>query len=488
MNKAGINKNATYSIIKNVFAFIFPLITFPYSSRVIGAENMGKLDFGNSIVGYVGLIASLGVTAYAVRECAAVKSDKDKLSEVSSQIFSINIVSTIIAFIALAVALIVAPQLRSYRFLIIVQSMTVFFTIMGTEWLNTAMSDFKFITIRTVLFQVISVILMFIFVRDSGDYMIYAYINLFSAAGTNIMNMFYRRKYCRVRLTRDMQIKRHFKPIMMLFSLIIVQTVFVSTDVTILGIVKGDFQVGLYSASTRIYTMVNTVVSSLAWVVMPEMSELFVNKDYERINGLLKYTLNIILALGLPCVVGLNLLADELILTLAGGEYIGAVPSLRILTVSLAFSFAAGFIGNIILLPSKKENIMLISSLVSAAVNLILNLIFIPMFGLYAAAATTALSNAIGFFFGIPFVDKAIKLKGIRKMIICPIVGVAGMSGIVMLVKLIPLNPITTAIVGMVSGAIVYFGIMLLLKDEFVTQYFNQAVNKLKAIVGRRKR
>lgn len=486
MNKAGINKNATYSIIKNIFAIIFPLITFPYSSRVLGAENLGKLNFANSIVGYVGLIASLGITAYAVRECAAVKSDRDKLSEVSSQVFSINIVSTIIAYIALAIALIVAPQLRSYRFLIIVQSMTIIFIILGTEWLNTAMTDFRYITIRTVLFQVISVVLMFLFVKDRDDYMIYAFINLISAGGTNILNMFYRRKFCKVRFTWNMQIKYHIKPIMMLFSMILVQTIFVSTDMTILGLAKGDYEVGLYTTSTRIYTMVNTVVSSLAWVVMPEMSELFVKKDYERINSLLKYTLNIIIALGLPCVVGLNLLSDELVLTLAGSEYIESVLSLRILTISLAFSFAGGFIGNIILLPSKKENIMLISSLVCAAVNLILNLILIPKFGLNAAAATTALSNAIGFFFGIPFVDKEIKLKGVGKMLLCSVLGVVGMSGIVMLVKMLHLKPIPTAITGMVAGAVVYFVIMLLLKDDFVLQYANQAIDKFKTIVRRK--
>lgn len=479
MNETRINKNATYNIIKNIFAIVFPLITFPYISRVLGAENTGKINFGNSIVSYFGLVASLGVTTYAIRECATIKNDRKKLSEVSSQIFSINILSTIIAYTALMITLVVASPLESYRFLITVQSTTIICGTLGADWLNTAMSDFRYIAIRTIMFQLLSLVLMFLFVRNRNDYMIYVYISVIALSGSNILNIYYRRRFCSVKFTKNMRVKHHIKPILVLFSMHLAQTIFVSTDTTILGIARGDFEVGLYGASTKIYNMVNTTVASIAWVVMPEMSIFFVERDYEKINGLLKYTANIILVLGLPCLIGINLLAEEIILTMAGNEYLGAVSSLRVLTISLAFSFAGGFIGNIILLPSKRENIMLVGSIISAIVNLILNLILIPILGLNAAAVTTVIANAVCFAFGIPFVDKEIKIMEKRKMLKAPVLGVIGMSVVVVAIKMLYLNAILTMLLGIGCGSIAYFVVLLLLKDEFTVQYVRQVTEKI---------
>ena len=97
---------------------------------------------------------------------------------------------------------------------------------------------------------------------------------------------------------------------MLLFSLILSQTIYTSSDTTILGLFKGDIQVGLYGTSVRIYNIVNTLVASVVWVVMPQLSAAFSGRDYGKVNELLKYSLNFIIVLGMPCIVGLNAIAE----------------------------------------------------------------------------------------------------------------------------------------------------------------------------------
>lgn len=473
-----VNKNATYNIIKNIFSIIFPLITFPYISRVLGAENVGKVNFSLSVVSYFSLIASLGVGTYAIRECAGVRGDRERLSKVSSQIFSINVLSSGVAYVLLFLALLVAEPLDSYRQLILIQSISMVLTTVGADWLNTAMGDFKYITTRTVLMQLVSLATTLLLVRESPDYYIYAWISVLAAGGANVFNIIYRERYCRTRFTFQMDMARHLPPIMLLFSMVIAQTIFVNTDTTILGLVKGDFEVGLYGVSTKIYNMVNQVIASVAWVVMPQMSELFVSKNYKEINSLLRYSLNFIVVLGVPAVVGLNVLAREIILVMAGNEYAGAEMSLHILTVSLAFSFAGGFIGNIILLPSRRENIMLVGSIVSAIVNLVLNLVLIPRFGLNAAAATTAAANGIGFLIGIPFIEKSIKITGLWRMLRAPVIAGIILYISVELIKSIGLNLYFTTIFSIIVGALLYLIVLILLKDEFALRYMGQIREK----------
>ena len=370
---SNINKNVIFNTVKSAFSIIYPLIAFPYISRVLMTDNVGKVNFGSSVISYFSLIASLGVTTYAVRECSRVRDDREQLGKTAGEILSINLVSTAIAYLALIVVLLFAEPLENYRLLICIQSASILFTTLGADWLNTAMEDFKFIALRTVSMQILSLLLMFIFVRKQEDYLLFAIISVVASSGANIVNIFYRRKYCQTRLTWKMGIRRHLAPILLLFSLILSQTIYTNSDMTILGLVKGDYQVGLYSTSVKIYNLVNTMVASIAWVVMPQLSAGFARKDYKEINKLLKYSMNFILVLGIPCVCGIEIIAPQLIHVIAGEAYVDAALSLRLLGIALMCSFISGWIGNMTMLPAGKEKICLWSSVVSAMVNIVLN-------------------------------------------------------------------------------------------------------------------
>ena len=208
-----VNKNAAYNTIKTVFGIIYPLITFPYISRVLMPENVGKINFGSSVVSYFMLIASLGVTTYAIRECSKVRDNKDELERTASQIISINLLSTFIAYLALVVTLFVARPLDNYRELICIQSATIIFTTLGADWINSAMEDFKFIAMRTVGMQIVSLVLMFVFVHNPEDYIIFAIISVVASSGANVINIIYRRKFCRTKFTLQIDWKKHLPPI-----------------------------------------------------------------------------------------------------------------------------------------------------------------------------------------------------------------------------------------------------------------------------------
>lgn len=479
-NSLGVKKNTLFNTIKSVFGIIYPLITFPYISRVLQTENVGKINFSNSVVSYFSLIASLGVTTYAVRECSKYREDKDKLGETASQILSINIWSTLIAYFALIVTLLLARPLDNYRKLIIIQSSTILFTTLGADWLNTAMEDFKFIAIRTMGMQVVSLLLMFIFVKRPEDYLIYAIISVVATSGTNIVNIFYRRRYCKTRFVFHIDWKKHLPSILLLFSLLLSQTIYTSSDTTILGLVKGDYQVGLYSTSVKIYNVVNTMIASVAWVVMPQLSLNFAKRDFIQVNNLLKYSLNFIIVLGLPCLVGLNVIGQEVIMLIAGESYLGAELSLRILTISLGCSFISGWIGNMMMLPAGKEKICLKSSIVSAVVNIILNFIFIPVWGLNAAAATTAVSEFLGIIIKLPYIDENIRIDGLGKIFAAPITGSLAIILVSLIVRYFVKSSYLIAILTIILSGCIYLIILIFMRNDFTMNFLRPVIFRLK--------
>lgn len=476
----GINSNTIYNTIKSACGIIYPLIAFPYVSRVLLTDNLGKVNFGSSIISYFSLIASLGVTTYAIRECSKVRDDKEKLGKTAGQILSINLVSTAIAYVALIMVLIFAKPLESYRVLICIQSSAILFATLGADWLNTAMEDFKFITIRTVSMQIISLILMILFVKNPEDYIIFALISVVASSGANIVNVFYRRKYCKTRISWDMDLKRHLPPIMLLFSMILTQTIYVNSDMTILGLIKGDHQVGLYSTSVKIYNLVNTMVASIAWVVMPQLSAFFDRKDYGEINKLLKYSMNFILVLGIPSVCGMEIIAPHLIYVIAGKEYVDAALSLRILGIALLCSFIGGWIGNMTMLPAGREKICLWTGVASAAINVVLNFLMIPRWGLNAAAFTTVIAELVGIVLKLPYLDKAIKLESFGEMIKAPLVGGAGILIVGFMIQRLFSSSWIVSVLTIIVSVIVYFGVLFVFKNEFALGFATPVIGRLK--------
>lgn len=475
-----VNKNALYNTIKSVAGIVFPLITFPYITRVLLTDNVGKVNFGNSIISYFSLIASLGITTYAVRECSKSRDDKEKLSTIASEVFSLNIITTIISYLLLLITLFVFKNLESYRLLIVIQSLVIVFTTLGTDWLNNAMEDFGYITARTLIFQAISLVLMFAFVKTQDDYIKYAVIVLVSNSGAQITNIFYRRKYCKVRFTSNIHWKIHLKPVILLFSMQLAMVVYVNSDITMLGIMKGDTEVGLYSVSVKIYNIIQTLVTAVQTVLIPQLAIGYANKDYNSVNKLLRYGFNFMLVLGLPCLVGINIVADGVVVILSGEAYVGCVLSLRILTIALLASFAAGYLGNLIMLPAGRDKLSLVSSCVSALLNIALNIILIPRYGLNAAAFTTFVSMLAGFFIKLPFVDKAISFEFIKKDLWSPVIACMLMTVFGYAVGLVIDKLVIKTLIQIAICIIVYLAVLVLMKNEFVLNMLSDIKKKLK--------
>ena len=474
-----IKKNSIYSILKTGASVVFPLITFPYITRVLLTDNVGKIYFGLSIVSYFALIASLGISTYAIRECSGLREDKEALGKTASQLFSINVITTVVAYVALAVTLIFYHKLEGYRTLIVLQSITIVATTFGAEWLNSAMEDFKYISIRTIAFQIISLVLMFIFVHKPEDYMRYVLISLVSSAGASIVNIWYRRRYCRCSFTLNIEWKRHAAPIIYLFVMVLAQTIFNSVDSTMLGIIHGDYEVGIYGAAHKILNIINQVIGALLWVIMPRMAYFFANNDYENINRLLRKVLIFNISLGLPCIVGTMVLSEDIICVVAGKAFLEAAPVLQILMFGFAFSLIGGsFLGNAVLLPSKQEKYYMYVCCFAAAVNIIGNYLAIPYWGAKAAAGTTAVCSLTIMILLMLKVDKRIRVNQLFRVFFAPVVGCVLIVCICLATRGIKGLYIRTFL-SIFASAGGYALIQLTLRNELAMEVFNAFTRKI---------
>ncbi len=413
-----LKKNSALNAMRQVCAVLFPLVTFPYATRVLGAGNYGKVQFGFSIIGCIALVACLGVIEYAIREGAKVRDDKASFQKLASQVFSINIMSMAFSYLLLIMLLLFWKKTDGYSVLLLIQSLCILFTTLGTDWINTVYEDYAYITVRYIICHLISLALMFLLVHGPEDYILYALACVSTDVLAGIANVFYiRRRYgISPRFTLDIGGNKHLGPIMILFGSTVASFFYINSDVVMLGILKDEYAVGIYSAAARIYLSVKQVLNASLAVAIPRVSNNIAgNKDNTVLLNKIRTALLLIL---MPACCGLFAISDNIVLLFSGSGYLEAGPLLKILSIALFFATSGCYYVSVIMIPYKKEKLVLYGTIVSAVVNVGLNAVFIPIYGYYAAAVTTVISEVIMLATGVIFTRSEVRPNLVKPYIV----------------------------------------------------------------------
>lgn len=396
MNKQkSLKKNALFNFIKSFANLIFPIISFPYASRVLLPDGIGAVNFANSIIEYFILIAELGISTYATREAARIRDDKPALTKFTREILFFNFFTTITAYILMIISLILIPKLSVYRLLLIVCSTKILFSTLGINWMFTAMEEYGYITLRHMTFQAISIILLFTMVKTKDDYLIYAAIGVFSNVGANIFNFFYARKIINIFTKTPIEIKRHIKPIMTFFGMTCAGKINNLIDTTMLGFLAGNISVGLYSASTKLNQMVRELITSVISTFMPRSSYLLEKKESNEYEALINKVFGVAFFFSIPATLGLIVLAKPLTIAFCGEKYLDAVPTMQLLSFCIIAVCTNSFLNNLILTPNRLEKFMLYAQLVALVANMALNYFFITKWGVFGAGIATLMVEMI---------------------------------------------------------------------------------------------
>lgn len=409
MKNRSLGKNAFLNGLRSVLNIIFPIITFPYVSRVLSVGELGKYNWSNSFISYFLLIAGLGISTYAVREGAKLRNDREKISDFASQVFSINVFSTALSYILLFLCVLIFSKVQSYSACIYIFSIQILFTTLGTEWIYSIFEEYTYITVRSIAFKVLSIAMLFIFVRKEGDYLNYAGITVFSAVGSNVLNYLHAKKFCTIRFTLKIDWKEHLKPILIIFASSIATIIYLSLDTTLLGLINNNYVVGIYSVSTKMYNIVKQLIAAVLTVTIPRFALLWGRNRYREYRKLLLQISDVLALVSIPAAVGVYMLAPQIVILLSSAKYIRAVESLRLLCPALIFSIFSWIFTSCVLIPAKRENKVLVITIISAVVNLVLNLALMPSLKENAAAITTSLSEAISMALGIYYSRDIIK-------------------------------------------------------------------------------
>ena len=256
-------------------SILFPLITFPYVSRVLGPTGTGNVTMGTSVVSYFTMVAMLGVPTYGVRVCARVRDDRIELSRTVQELMIMNIGMMLLAYIAFFITILCVPSFSVMKTLYFVSALAIVLNVIGVNWLYQALEQYSYITMMSLLFKVVALILMFTFVHQANDYIAYALITVIGGFGSSIFNFIRLRKLVDLRPVGNYDFKRHIRPMFTFFAMTVATTVYTNLDVVMLGLMRSNYDVGLYNAAVKIKTIMVSLVTSLGTGLHPRISYYF---------------------------------------------------------------------------------------------------------------------------------------------------------------------------------------------------------------------
>lgn len=389
-------------------SILFPLITYPYVSRILGPEGTGVVSFASSIIAYFTIFAQLGIPIYGIRACARVRENAKQLSQVVAEIFTINLITCVLSYLTFFLALFFVPRMQEQKTLFIISSASVLLNTFGVEWLYKGLEQYTYIAIRAISFKLVAILAIFLLVRHPEDYLQYAALTVLALHGSYIINFLNLRKYLRHAHWDRLDLKRHLQPVMVFFAMSVSTTIYTHLDSAMLGFMKTDTDVGYYTTATNVKTLLVCFIASLGTVLMPRVSYYYEKGMIEEFYILAKKAINFVILLAAPLMVYFILFTKESILFLAGPKFTGSIIPMMIIMPTIIFIGLTNIMGFQILVPMGHEKAVMHSTILGAVIDTIINLLLIPRFGAAGAAFGTLVAEIAVFIFQIVSLDNRV--------------------------------------------------------------------------------
>lgn len=407
---AALKKNVAYNVLLSVSQLVFPLVTFPYASRVLGAASMGAVNFADSFVSYFLIIAGLGIPLYGVREVAKAKHQPPLLGKVFSELFTIHLFTSCASAILLLIASWYLNRLQANLALYHIGILILLGNVMVAEWFFQGLEEFRYLTIRTVLIRLLTIPLLFFLVKGPQDQHTYYGLNLLVILGTGLSNVVIIRKRVKMSFV-CLELKKHIKPLLLIFGGILASTTYMVFDTIILGFLTDDRTVAYYSAAMRITKISLSIMAAVSLTLLPRLSQVFLQSDRSVAEKLLDKSMGFVVWWGLPLALGICCLSEEIVVLFAGSAFMPAAYSLRILAILIVVIGFAQVFAYQILLPLKQEKKLLYAAIVGAFISLMLNFTLIPLWGHRGAAISALTTEVVVTAMLFHFASKQIKIN-----------------------------------------------------------------------------
>lgn len=474
-----MTKNFFYTLLLSIVNILFPILSFPYASRILGPLGIGKVQFIISLAQYFALFAALGIPIYGITQAAKHKDDPKKLAIVFVELTGIFFIASVVLFTAYLAMVYTFPYFANNRILYFYASTLILLSFCYTDWFYAGIEKFKIITIRSVIVKILALVLLYLFVRTEADFGKYLFIIVFSILGNQLFSflMIFRNTNFHF---ADIDFKKHLKPLFYIFGATLASSIYTVLDTVLLGFIADHRAVGLYTAAVKLVKLTIPFVTVMGVILIPSISNNFSKRNLTEVKQLLIYSFHFLIIVSIPVCTGMAILAPEFINAFSGSQFSEAALSMQILSFLPLLIGLGHFFSYQILIPSGRNKEIFYSMLIGVFMSLIQNFILVPFFqekGASVANVVTELVVTLTYFY---FIKKHFDFSFDWKILFQSIIAVLPFIPIILLVRQANLTAMITLFISIMGCAFTYLAVHLLIfKNNFIYDFIKPIKNKI---------
>lgn len=393
-----------------------------------------------------------------------MSKDKEKLSTIFKELFLINFASTTI--IALLYYLVITVLNINNKPLYYIEGIILILNIFNVDWFYQGMEEFKYITIRSAFIKILSIIAIFLFIKTKSHIYVYALIFAFAYVGNYTLNIVNLRKYINFTNVKANK-KKHLKSILVLAVTYISNEIYVTVDTLMLGVMSGDYQVGLYSNAMKLIKILINLLTAIGVALLPRISFLKSKNEEEKLKSIINKTIHILFFITVPAVIGIIFISKELIVVLFGEKFVNAQYILIALALLIVLRTFSNLFLQMLISNHKDKNTSKVY-FYGMVMNVILNYFMIKKYLAVGAAISSVIAEGYIMIMLMVSAKKDFKFELKKRMILSIVI-----SSIMMLISMciiysLNLKIIIKLVISIILGIITYMASNIFMKNEII--------------------
>lgn len=401
-----IKKNTVLGIFISLSLYIYPIATYPYITRVLQPEGLGRISFVASFVVFFTLISQLGMPIYGLRSCAKEINNKENLQDLVAELLLVQVFSGCTALLLYGSVVLMILPFKQEPVLFFIYGLNILACMANCEWAYKAAGKYSFLALANAIFRCTAVAAVYLLVRDSEDLYWYALISLLAGFGSFVagllslkfqldLNPFKRVYNIMVSHTVLQVLRVHIRPLLIFFLMSCAVTIYTNTDTVMLGLIKDNRTVGIYNASAKVKAVLVIFTGALWTAALPRSATLWKSNNVDGFRELAEKSLRMIPVVSLPLVVFFIAFSEPFIQVIAGTAYMDAGLPMRILLLAVIPIGISNIIGGQLLIPIGQEKLLFRAEMTGVLINVVANSVLIPPYDVVGAAVATLLSETL---------------------------------------------------------------------------------------------
>lgn len=452
-NVASLKKNFAYQTAYQLLIILLPFITSPYLSRVIGAQGLGEYSYSYSVAYYFSLFILLGINNHGTREIAKVKNDLKKRSEVFLSLYCIQAIMGIIVFLLYYFTQVYG---NDDALLSKIQLLYVLSAFLDINWFFFGLEKFKITVTRNFVVKLMSVICIFVFVKDVNDTAVYTTIMAFGLLGSQILLWPFVLKEIKPTLVKKELVLANVKPLLILFIPVVAASIFKYMDKIMLGYMCSKVELAFYDNSEKIMSIPTGLITAVGTVMLPRISSLMNDNDDAKVKTYIRNSLIGSMMAASALAFGLAAIAPTFAPWFWGENFAECGTLIAMISVTVLFLSWANIFRTQYLIPNGMDTVFVKATIYGAIINFVINLMLIKPLGAKGTVIGTVVAEFIVAFYQTIKCRKMLPVRDYFKDSLPYIVMGIFMYGVVYSISRLEINSTLLLIIEILCGATVY--------------------------------